>query len=185
MTAREAATTPEKITQLRFRGKIEINGINPYLHVSAARAAKLKNGWRKPMPVLVRVNGKPDTPWRINMMPIGDGGFYLYLHATVRRESGSSLGDTVSVEVSFDHGYRGGPAKIPTWFKQALRDDAAAQRGWGALTPSRQKEIVRYLASLKSPAAQQRNLVKVLHVLGGGRARFMARSWNGGEDKAD
>ena len=98
---------------LRFRSRIEINGINPYVPVSAARAAKLKGGWRKPMPVLVRVNGKPDTPWRINMMPAGGGGFYLYLHGTVREQSGTGVGDTVRVEVSFEESYRGGPATRP------------------------------------------------------------------------
>ena len=163
---------------LRFRARIEINGINPYVPVSAARAAKLKAGWRKPMPVLLRVNGKPDTPWRINVMPAGDGGFYLYLHGTVREQSGTDVGDTVHVEVSFDETYRGGPAALPVWFKRALQQDGQARSGWKTLTPSRQKEIVRYLASLKSPEAQRRNLDKVMHVLAGGKERFMARSWN-------
>jgi hypothetical protein len=167
---------------LCFRSRIEISGINPYVPVSAARAAKLKAGWRKPMPVLVRVNGKPDTPWRINMMPVGDSSFYLYLHGTVREQSGTGVGDTVHVEVSFDESYRGGPAALPVWFKRALQQDAQARSGWKALAPSRKKEVVRYLANLKSPDAQRRNLDKVLHVLGGGKARFMARSWNDGEN---
>jgi len=167
---------------MRFRATIHINGINPYVTVSAARAARLKAGWRKPMPVLVQINGKPDTPWRINMMPMGDGAFYLYLHGTVRKESDTGVGDSVRVDVRFDAGYRGGPATLPAWFAQALRKDKAALRGWDALTPSRQKEIVRYLANLKSVDARQRNRDKVLHVLGGGKQRFMGRSWNGEED---
>lgn len=68
---------------------------------------------------------------------------------------------------------------MPPWFKQALRCDARARDGWRALAPSRQKEVVRYLARLKSKEAQQRNLAKAVHVLGGGSARFMARSWSG------
>jgi len=173
------------MSNVQFRARIKINGINPYVRVSPARAAKLRPGWRKPMPVLVRVNGKPDTPWRINMMPMGDGGFYLYLHGTVRTASDTRVGDTVAVEVRFDANYRGGPTTIPTWFRQALQKDAHARRAWKALAPSRQKEVTRYLANLKSPQAQQRNLDKVLHVLGGGKARFMARSWNGAEDTPD
>ena len=65
---------------LRFKAVIEINNINPYVLVNAEQASHLKQGWRKPMPVCVRINGEPKTPWRINMMPIGDGSFYLYLH---------------------------------------------------------------------------------------------------------
>jgi hypothetical protein len=68
------------MTTLRFRAQIEINKINPYVLVDARRAARLQKSWRKPMPVCIQVNGKPDQPWRINMMPIGDGSFYLYLH---------------------------------------------------------------------------------------------------------
>jgi len=46
------------------------------------------------------------------------------------------------------------------------------------LIPSRQKEILRYFAGLKSAEAQERNLQRAIHVLSGGKARFMARSWN-------
>jgi hypothetical protein len=57
-----------------------IRNANPYILVSAVRANTIKSGWRKPIPVMVRVNGKPDRQWRINMMPVGNGDFYLYLH---------------------------------------------------------------------------------------------------------
>ena len=76
--------------KLRFRAPIEIRGINPYVLVSAERAAKLKPDWRKPMPVRIQVNGKPDIPWRINMMPAGDGSFFLYLHGQVRKDFGTA-----------------------------------------------------------------------------------------------
>ena len=164
---------------MRFRANIELNNINPYVRVSAARAAKLKPGWRRPLPVRVRVNGKPDEPWRINMMPAGDGGFYLYLHGVVRKASGTVVGDTVSVELYFDADYKSGPAHpMPAWFRQALAKSAKAKRGWAGLIPSRQKEILRYFAGLKSEEARARNLARAMHVLAGGKGRFMARDWN-------
>jgi Domain of unknown function (DUF1905)/Bacteriocin-protection, YdeI or OmpD-Associated len=167
------------MTVLRFRSKIEINNINPYVPIDAGRAAQLRKGWRKPLPVSVRVNGKPETPWRINLMPAGDGTFYLYLHGTVRKASQTKVGDTVRVEVRFDAAYRTGPAHpMPRWFSTALKRDTRAREGWDGLIPSRQKEILRYFAQLKSREAQLRNLERALHVLAGGKARFMARSWN-------
>jgi hypothetical protein len=167
--------------KLRFRAPIEIRGINPYVLVSAERAAKLKPDWRKPMPVCIQVNGKPDVPWRINMMPAGDGSFFLYLHAQVRKESGTALGDVVSVAIEFDGLYEGGPADpMPSWFGKGLRRNPKAQQGLERLPPSRQKEIIRYLARLKSVQAQQRNLQRALHVLAGGKARFMGRACEGG-----
>jgi Bacteriocin-protection, YdeI or OmpD-Associated/Domain of unknown function (DUF1905) len=165
--------------RLRFRAPIEINGINPYVLVSAERAVRLRKNWRRPMPVRIQVNGKPDIPWRTNLMPVGDGSFFLYLHGQVRKESGSSVGDVASVTIEFDDDYQGGPADpMPPWFGDELQRNRAAQRGWDGLPPSRQKEILRYLSRLKSPEAQQRNVQRALHVLAGGKARFMARAWN-------
>jgi hypothetical protein len=168
---------------LRFRARIEINGINPYVPVRVTQAVRLKAGWRKPMPVKIRINGEPAAaPWRINMMPAGDGGFFLYLHEQVRKASGTKVGDAVSVSIEFDGAYRGGPAEpVPRWFSAELRRNTAARRGWKALPPSRRKEIVRYFARLKSPEARARNVQKALHVLAGGKARFMARAWSGGK----
>ena len=169
-------------TALRFRARIAIRGINPYVLVSAKRAALVRPDWRKPMPVRVRINDKPRLPWRINMMPVGDGSFFLYLHAKVRDAAQADVGDVVDVAVEFDDAYRDGPARLPAWFAKLLRSDVPAQQGWTQLPPSRKKEIVRYLSSLKSEDAKQRNARRALAVLGGARERFMARSWNGGDD---
>jgi len=164
---------------LRFRAEIEIRGINPYVLVRPDQAARLQPDWRKPMPVRVQVNGRPETPHRINLMPAGDGGFYLYLDATVRQASNTKVGDRVQVALDFDADYRGGPADpMPRGFSAALKRNPAARKGWSALSPSRKKEVLRYLARLKSAAAQARNLEKAIYVLAGGKARFMARDWN-------
>jgi hypothetical protein len=172
------------LTTLRFRSRIEINNINPYVLVDADRAARLKKDWRRPMPVRIQVNGKPDTPWRINLMPVGNGTFYLYLHGLVRKAAGADVGDVVSLAIQFDDEYRGGPAHpMPSWFGDELDRNPAAKQGWDDLTPSRQKEILRYFAGLRSPQAQQRNVHRALHVLAGGKARFMARSWNAAGDE--
>ena len=165
--------------RLRFRSVIEINDINPYVLVSAKRAARIQKDWRKPLPVRVQVNGKPDTPWHINLMPVGDGSFYLYLHGDVRKASGTKVGDVVNLEVEFDGDYRSGPAHpVPPWFNDALDRNPSAKQTWDALTPSRQKEILRYFSRLKSSEAQARNAQRAIHVLSGGKGRFMARSWN-------
>jgi hypothetical protein len=161
-----------------FAASIKIRDINPYILVSAVRADTIKSGWRKPMPVMVRVNGKPRRRWRINMMPVGNGAFYLYLHADVRRASQTSVGDRVRVEVEFDSSYRNGPQhSMPIWFRRGLMVNAQAKKNWLALTPSRKKEVLRYFSRLKSPAARARNLARALQLLSGAAGRFMGRSW--------
>lgn len=164
---------------MRFSAVIRIYNGNPYIAVGAGRAKRLKPGWRRPLPVRVRVNGKPDPPWRINMMPRGDGSFYLYLHGAVRKASGTQVGDRVAVEVEFDREYRRGPMHpMPAWFRVPLSKNAKARKAWDALIPSRKKEILRYLSWLKSTEARERNVRRALRVLSGKRERYMARSWS-------
>ena len=173
--------SPVPMTTLSFTAVIKIRGVNPFILVSAARANAIKPGWRKPLPVLVRINGKPAKAWRINMMPVGDGSFYLYLHGDVRKASGPVVGDRVRVEIDFDPSYRNGPQHpMPAWFRKALAGNPQAMKNWKALIPSRKKEMLRYLSRLNSSEARARNLAKALHVLSGEIGRFMARAWKNG-----
>jgi hypothetical protein len=166
---------------LRFRAKMLIRIGNPYVLISAERARAVRSGWRRPMPVLVRINGKPTPPWRNNLMPIGDGRFYLYLHGDVRKASATKVGDMVDVEVRFDPKYRNGPMHpMPMWFRGPLDANPKAKRAWDSLIPSRQKEILRYLSWLKSEEARERNVAKAIRVLSGSKVRYMARSWSEG-----
>jgi hypothetical protein len=170
-------TGPTRVLCLRLR--IEIRGINPYVPIGAAQAARLRKDWRKPMPVRVQIDGQPEVPWRVNMMPRGDGGFWLYLAGIVRKASGSQVGDVVSVKVQFDAQYRAGPSHpMPLWFGLRLQRNPKARAGWERLPPSRQKELLRYFAALKSREAQVRNARKAIRVLAGAQGRFMARDWN-------
>jgi len=92
----------ESMAQIEFRETIRINAQNPYVRVSKQNSEDLKNGWKRPMPVLVQINGIPKKPWRINIMPKGDGSFYLYLNSTIRKSLGKNVGDEVSVHLSFN-----------------------------------------------------------------------------------
>jgi hypothetical protein len=164
-----------------FRAVVRIRGVNPFILVKASRANAVKSGWRKPLPVLVRINGKPEKAWRINMMPDGNGSFFLYLRGDVRKASGTKVGDRVQAEIEFDARYRNGPLHpMPRWFKQALAGNPQAASNWKVLTPSRKKDVLRYFAKLKSSQARIRNLKRVLMVLSGQTARFMGRTWTNG-----
>lgn len=172
------------MSNLHFRSVIKINKANPYVLVNAQHATALKKDWRKPMPVCVRINGKPKSAWRINMMPIGDGSFYLYLDGNIRNASETAVGEEVDVEIKFDAEYKSGPAHpMPPALQEELEKNPLASQGWEKLVPSRQKEILRYFAGLKSDEAKARNLEQLLYVLAGGKGRYMARDWNEEEEK--
>jgi Domain of unknown function (DUF1905)/Bacteriocin-protection, YdeI or OmpD-Associated len=160
---------------------IEIRGVNPFVGVSGPQANALKPGWRKPLPVLVRINGDSATAWPTNMMPDGKGNFYLYLHGGMRKTSGTKVGDRVQVEIEFDAAYRNGPQHpMPKWFRHALNGNPQAKRNWTALIPSRKKEILRYLSRLVTVDARIRNQTLAMHVLSGQSGRFMGRAWKNG-----
>jgi hypothetical protein len=160
---------------------IKIRGVNPFVAVSALQAQALKPGWRKPVPVVVRIRSDSTTAWRTNMMPDGSGNFYLYLHGDMRKASGTKVGDRVRVEIEYDVTYRNGPQHpMPKWFKQALDGNPQAKKNWAVLTPSRKKEILRYLSRLVSVEARIRNQAQALHVFSGKSGRFMGRAWKNG-----
>jgi hypothetical protein len=165
----------------RFTATIKIRGVNPFILVSTSRASGIKPGWRRPLPVLARINGKPEEGSRTNMMPAGDGSFYLYLNGEMRRTSTTAVGHRVRVEIDFDATYTNGPQHaMPGWFRQALAENPLAWKSWGALTPSRKKEVLRYFARLKSPEARARNLARILVALSGQTNRFLGREWKNG-----
>jgi hypothetical protein len=164
---------------VRFRAKVGLRGVNPYVRVTADRARRLHPNWRRPMPVGFRVNGAPETPWTTNLVPVGDGSFFLYLNGIVRAASKTAVGDLLEFEVEFDPKYRSGPIHaMPSEMADGFRRSPRARDGWGALTPSRQKEILRYIAGLKSLEARRRNVATALRVLAGGNLRFLGREWN-------
>jgi hypothetical protein len=170
-----------RVVILRISATIAVRGVNPYVLVSAGRARRLKPRWRRPLPVILRIAGLPRHRWCTNLMPAGDGSFYLYLHEHMRRIATARIGDRIRIELQFNAAYKGGPAHpMPKWFRDALRETPIALQNWRRLIPSRKKEILRYFASLKSAAAQARNLYRVMRVLSGQRERFMARNWERG-----
>lgn len=167
---------------VKFNAIIEIREGNPYILVNKARALQIKKDWRRPMPVRIRLNDMPAESWKINMMPVGEGSFYLYLHGDVRGPTNTKVGDKVAVSIEFDEQYKNGPQhEMPDWFAVALTNNHTARNNWEALPPSRQKEILRYFSWLKSDKAKERNLQKAVYVLSGGEGRFMARSWRNGK----
>jgi hypothetical protein len=180
----DAYTCMALVHILRIRSQMKTIGVNFYVMLSAKDVSQLRRNWRGPMPVHFRVNRTTDRTWRVNLMPLADGRYRLYLNGEVRRESNLRVGDVIDIEARFDESYRNGPLHpMPAWFGNRLSRNALAKAGWARLSPSRQKEILRYFVRLKSPEAKQRNLQRALHVLAGGRGRFMGRSWNGKENQ--
>jgi uncharacterized protein YdeI (YjbR/CyaY-like superfamily) len=81
----------------------------------------------------------------------------------MRKSAKVDVGKRVSIEVGFDPIPRVVP--IPRLFANALRRNNAAKEAFEKLSPSRQKEILRYLGALKTEEALARNVERTIHFL--------------------
>ncbi len=147
---------------MKFKAEIYKIGINPVvdppgdvLDVIFEQAGKSKG----PIPV----RGKLGDTAFIQTLVKYQGAWRLYVNGPMLRDSGLEVGDTASVDLEFDPERREVP--VPPALEAALRKNAKAKAAFDKLPPSRRKEIFRYIASLRSATAIERNVARVLEQL--------------------
>jgi hypothetical protein len=147
-----------------FTAKVGKIGINPYVQVPDDILLKLQQAAKKekgPIPVKGTLQGKP---FLANVVRYR-GVWRLYLNTPMRQAANVDVGDQVTVGLQFDNTPRTVPA--PREFELALSKNKQAKETFEQLVPSRQKEILRYLNSLKQPETLERNIEKVIGFLQG------------------
>lgn len=112
-----------------------------------------------PIPVRGSLNGAEFVQTLVRYR----GAWRLYINGPMLKDSGLNVGDVADVEIEFDPRPRDVP--IPEALATAFRDNAEAKTAFDRLTPSRQKEILKYIGSLKSEDAITRNVERVLKQL--------------------
>ena len=81
----------------------------------------------------------------------------------MRNQAKVDVGDRITVTLKFDPRPREVP--VPNDLARALRSHRTARAAWGLLTPSRRKEVLRYLISVKRQQTLDRNIRKVIALL--------------------
>ena len=142
-----------------FSAKIAKIGINPYVDIPAdvlqslfEQAGKTKG----PIPVRGTVNGKPFTQTLVKYQ----AAWRLYMNGIMREAAGIDVGDEAHFGLEFDPAPRTEP--MYPQLEGALAKNKDAKSAFERLTPSRQKEILRYLHSLKTEAAIERNIERII-----------------------
>jgi uncharacterized protein YdeI (YjbR/CyaY-like superfamily) len=120
----------------------------------------------------IQVRGTMDGHPYIQTLVKYSGKWRLYLNTPMRKAAKKDVGDTIKVEIEFDPVERTFP--IHPKFQKALDLNKAAKKTFEGLSPSRQKEIVRYINSLKSEESRDRNIVRAIGFLSG-KGRFVGR----------
>ena len=147
-----------------FSAKIQIIGINPYvlLPVALSKYIFQKAGKDKgAIPVKLRIGGKKF----IQNLVKYSGKWRLYLNGPMRKAAGKDVGDTIDIKIDYDPKERTIP--IHPKLKSALSKNRQAKALFYKLSPSRQKEILRYINTLKSEEAVEKNIIKAIaHLIG-------------------
>ena len=147
-----------------FSATIYKIGINPYVYLPEdvlnalfRQAGKPKS----PIPVQGTINGKRFIQTLVKYQ----GAWRLYINGEMRRAAGIDVGDQVHIKIEFDPIPR--IEAMHPKFKDALSNKKVAKTAFEKLTPSRQKEMLRYLNSMKTESSLERNIEKIIrHLLG-------------------
>ena len=143
---------------LKFTATIHKVGINPSVNVPEKISRVLERTGN--IPVRGTVNG---FAFRSTLVPVKGGPYRLYLNSGMQKGADIGVGNIVEVLLEYDPDPRVDP--IPDLLLEEFNRNPGAMSTWNALVPSRRKEILRYLNSLKSHDALARNVRKVIGML--------------------
>lgn len=155
----------------KFNAKLEIIGVNPFVFVpeEILDALFTKSGKNKgTIPIKGKVNGKAYKQTLLRYK----GHWRLYINTTMLKNSPKRIGEVVEIIVAHDTADR--TVKSHPKFADALKDNKTALAAFEKLSPSRQKEINRYIANLKTEEAIEKNIIRAIGFLNG-KGRFVGR----------
>lgn len=145
-----------------FSAKIQIIGINPYvllpqdlLKYIFQKAGKDKGA----IPVELKI---ADKEFIQNLVKYS-GKWRLYLNTPMRKAAGKDVGDIIKIKIDFDAKERVIP--MHPKLKKVFQQDPVAKAAFNKLSPSRQKEILRYINFMKSEESVDKNIQRAINHL--------------------
>jgi hypothetical protein len=165
------ANNIDKNKELSFASKLQIIGVNPYviLPKNILRAIFLQAKKSKGhIPIKGKIN---DVPYKQTLVKY-KGYYRLYVNTFMLKNSPKRIGKKLKITVQFDEEDRTVPMhpRLEIAFKKEPRANAVFE----SLSPSRRKEILRYMHALKNEASVNRNIERAINFLLG-KERFVGR----------
>jgi hypothetical protein len=155
----------------RFKATIDIIGVNPFVLLPAPvlkNIFKLAQKDKGPIPVRGTIDAHPFIQTLVKY----SGHWRLYINGPMLKVSGKKVGDIISLQLEFDPIARTIP--IHPKLESAINKNKKAKAAFEKLSPSRQKEIIRYISFLKTEISVDRNVTIVVKFLLG-KSRFAGR----------
>ena len=113
-------------------------------------------GLRGHVPVVGTADGIELTA---TLVPVGGGCHRLFLNGAVRDAIGKGAGDAVEMRIRLDRSDR--TPETPTDLQEALAGSGASAV-WGALAPSRRKELLVWLADGKRDQTRANRIGRIV-----------------------
>jgi hypothetical protein len=143
-----------------FKAKIYKVGINPCVKVPLRITKTMQ-----PVKGYIPVKGKIEKhSFKQTLVPIKGEPYRLYVNEPMLEGADVTLGQTVQFSIEQDFSSRKHDAPMVKALKAELENNNLLPE-FKSLTPYRQKEILKYLNSLKSEEALSRNIAKVISQL--------------------
>jgi hypothetical protein len=140
-----------------FKARIYKVGINPCVKVPRKITTQMT-----PLRGYIFVKGRIEQHnFTQTLVPVKGAPYRLFVNGPMLKGSGVRVGDTVHFTVEQDTNQSSTKVTIPRYFKDRL-DKSGVWEAFRNLTPSRQKEILKYLSFLKTSESRERNMVKVI-----------------------
>jgi hypothetical protein len=155
----------------KFKARIEIIGINPFVYVPGKILEEIfrQSGKDKGhIAVCGSVNRKPYKQTLVKY----SGDWRLYINTTMLKDSPKRLGEIIEITIQHDPEDR--TIQPHPAFAKALYENREAKKVFDGLPASRKKEILRYIAALKTPESLSKNIQRAIGFLTGDN-RFVGR----------
>lgn len=154
-----------------FKAEINIIGVNPFVFIPVDILNKIfiqANKSKGHIPVKGTINGIDYTQTLVRY----SGEWRLYINTSMLKNSPKRIGEVIEVTIELDTDSR--EVEAPASFTKALKQNKTALKVFDSLPPSRKKEIIKYLANLKSTEALDKNVLRAINFLNG-KERFIGR----------
>ena len=113
-------------------------------------------GVRGHVPVVGTVDG---TELTATLVPVGGGRHRLFLNRAIRQAIGKGAGDSVEIRIRLDRSDR--TPETPSEVQEAMAEEGATA-AWEALTPSRRKELLVWLADAKREQTRAARIERIV-----------------------
>ncbi|MEL6944285.1 MAG: YdeI/OmpD-associated family protein, partial [Bacteroidota bacterium] len=146
----------------KFSATLKIIVDNPYvlLPIPILNAIfEEANQNKGPIPVQGTINGKAFQQTLLKY----SGAWRLYINVKMLKDSPRRIGEVIEVAIEYDPSDR--TIKPHPKLVQALVENQEAKAVFDNLSPSKQKEIVRYISNLKTESSINRNVTRAINFL--------------------